>query len=397
MDKQFYFWMLVLVCNDCFAQLSGNKEAVRQYYIKQSEACGGASELFKKTGSWKKSSYGDDIIFPDKTFPAKQYNVLLGRIEKVLPIMKEALPDLGGFDPVWHGSIRGNSFVPTGPIPASFKSMMFTYYCNTSLNKIILGDETANVAEIYFNSYGFFCEKMDQWDINGYGKMISIYQLPDSIGKWKGLTLYEPKQTAGPGLPIDRAVVLGHNGQMPWHILTQMQYLTGYKNWLLKSMNEQLEGNDTNVKKMKESIASMQASKALTQEQKTSIVGKLEQQLKNFQDNSLQKQIGAAEKIYNDKMKPVNEYLDTATAETLSQKAILATGTEFKGYFAKQGQPGKKLINFTTKYFNTTLHRYVPQFIVLYWRWGLDPSSLKFAKEMGENFPIEKLKALIDK
>ncbi|MFM9910744.1 MAG: hypothetical protein ACKVOW_15445, partial [Chitinophagaceae bacterium] len=360
MKNQFYLWMLLIVGKNSFAQLSQNKENLQQYYVQQSKLCGGVEELFKKEGGWKKNSSGNDILFPDKTFPANQYNLLLGRIEKVLPILKEALPDLGGFEPVWYGSIRGNSFITNGPVPASFRCPVFTYSCNTNLNKISLGEEASSIVDIYFNSYGIFCEKIFQWDINGNGKPISIYQLPDSIGKWKGFTLYEPKRTGEAGLPTDRAVVLGHNGQMPWHILTQKQYLTGYKNWLQKSKKEQLEGNDTYIQKMKENIANMQASNLLTTEQKKSIIEKLELQLKNFQDNNLQQQITAIEKIYNDKMKPVNEYLDTATAETLSQQAILATSIEFKGYFAKKGQPGIKLINFSAKYFNMALPRYVP-------------------------------------
>jgi hypothetical protein len=398
MNKKYHFWVLALVYNTCSAQLTQNKENLQQYYVQQSAVCGGVAELFKKKGSWKKSSNDDDIIFPDKTFPPNQYNQLLGRIDKVLPIMKEALPDLGGFEPAWDRSIRGSSFVLNGPVPSHFNCSVFTYYCNSNANKILLGEEASTSIGIYFNNYGSFCKKIDEWDINGDGKMVSIYQMPDTIGKWKGLTLYEPKQTGGPGLPSDRAVVLGHNGQMPWHSLTQKQYLTGYKNWLLKKKKEQLDGNDTYVKKMKENIANMRASQALTPEQKKSIVGKLEQQLKEFHDNTLQKQISAAEKTYNDKTKPVTEYLDTATAETLSQSAILdvESNLAFKGYFAKQGQPGIKLINFTTKYFNTALPRYVPQFIVLYWKWGQDPPSLKFAKEMEENFPVKKLGALID-
>lgn len=400
MKKQFYLWGLILVCNNCFAQLSGNKGDLSEYNTKQSEPCGGIAELFKKIGSWKRYPE-NDVVFPDKTFPASQYNLLLGRIEKLLPIMKEALPDLGGLEPKWKASIRGNSFVSNGPVPSSFDCYVFTYYCNSNINRILLGDEASAVCTINFNGYGnSFCQDIYQWDTHDDGKMISIYQLPEAIGKWKGLTIYEPKMGAGtPGLPKDRAVVIGHNGEMPWHVLTQKQYLTGYKNWLLKNKKEQLESSDSYLAKMKQNIADMQASKGLSPEEKKRVVQKSEQALKDFQDNTMQKTASAAEKIYNDGVKPVNEYLDTATAETLAQPAILGkNGIVFKGYFAKQGEPGIKLISFTPKYFNTALPRYMPQFIVLYWRWSTrEPSSFKFAKEMEENFPVEKLKALIDK
>jgi hypothetical protein len=353
--------------------------------------------LFKKKGSWKKDTFDDGGGFPDKTFSANKHVEILNRLEKILPVLKETLPDLGGFELSWYRSITGNSMVANGPVPSLFNGSVFTYFCNNA-NKILLAEEASSILKIYFNSYGLFCEKTDEWDINNDGKMISIYQLPDSIGKWKGLTLYEPKRTGGPGLPTDRVVVLGHNGQMPWRVLTQKQYLTGYANWLLKNKKIQLESNYTYIRKMKENIASMQASKALTPQQKKNTVEKLEQQLRDFQNNTVKKNIALAENIYNEKMEPVNKYLDTASAETLSRRAILdKNGIEFKGFFAKPGQPGIKLINFTTKYFNAALPRYVPQFMVLYWKWGQDPASLKFAKELEENFPLEKLKALIDK
>jgi len=40
---------------------------------------------------------------------------------------------------------------------------------------------------------------------------------------------------------------------------------------------------------------------------------------------------------------------------------------------------------------------YAPQFLVLYWRWTEHPSSLNFKKQFEENFPLEKLRSIIDK
>jgi hypothetical protein len=399
MKQPFIILLFLVVGCASFAQLSQNKAELQQYYIQESAACGGISELLKIKGTWKKNAAGNDIVFPDKTFPANQYNVLLERIEKILPIAKEGITNLAGFEPVWYGSIRGNSLVQNGPAPASFNCGVFTYSCNSSDGKISLGEEYTSMLAVYINHYGPFCDKIDDWNINNDGKMISIYEMPEAIGKWKGLTLYEPKKTGGPGLPTDRAIVIGHNGQLPWHILTQRQYLTGYKKNLEKIRNEQLEANETYVRKMKENIAAMKASSAMTDIQRKEVVEKLEKQLKNFQDNIAQKNIEAAEKIFYEKMKPVKEYLDTATAATLNKPAVLnkKTNIAFEGNFAKEGQDGIQLFCFTSKYFNKDLPRYAPQFMVLYWKWGQDPPSLYFAKQMEENFPVEKLKALIDK
>jgi hypothetical protein len=58
---------------------------------------------------------------------------------------------------------------------------------------------------------------------------------------------------------------------------------------------------------------------------------------------------------------------------------------------------GEKLIAIGSQYFTKDLPRYVPQFMILYGRWTDDPVSLLFKKEFEENFPLGKLKAMIDK
>lgn len=100
------------------------------------------------------------------------------------------------------------------------------------IKKILLADETVAKVEICFNNYRLFCKKIDDWNINDDGKMITVHQMPDTCGKWKGLQLYQPGRA---GEVTERAVVIGHNGEMPWYILTRKQYLTGYKNYLDKN------------------------------------------------------------------------------------------------------------------------------------------------------------------
>ncbi len=390
-----YLFLSLLIGSNAFAQLTSDKTPA-QKDIDQAKICGGIAEIFKIKGTWKKTPSGDNIIFPDKTFPSSQYSQVFTRLEKVLPMLKEAIPDLGGFDPVWYRSINSNSLVANGPVPSRFTSYLYEYYCNDNLKKILLAVETAAKVDICFNDSHWFENKIDTWNIDGDGKMIPVYQMPDTLGKWKGSRVYELKQSAG---TTERIVVLGHNREMPWHVLTQKQYLTGYKNHLERKRKEQLDGHNTYIKKARENIANMQTSKALTADQRKSIVEKLEKQLRDFENTTLQKQIAATEKMYNDQVKPVNDYVDTASSETLSQQAVLdvKSNIAFKGYFVRQGNAGIKLITFTSSYFNKALPRYVPQYMVVYWRWSPNPSNLKFAKQFEENFPLEKLQALIDK
>ncbi len=48
-------------------------------------------------------------------------------------------------------------------------------------------------------------------------------------------------------------------------------------------------------------------------------------------------------------------------------------------------------------YFNMKLPHYVPQFMVLLWEWDKNAPALDFKKQIEENFPVEKLQAMLDK
>lgn len=391
--KRHLFNLIVLFSGSpCFAQPVQHSD-LTQYYIQQSLPCGGIEALFKKKGSWTKEA--DDIIFPDNTFPAAQYPFIFSRLEKIMPLLKAVLPELAGMEAKYHGVIDGNAIVPNGPVPYRFISSFLEYYCSNT-TKIELQQEPHAAVHIYINEYNnWFAKKIDHWNINGDGKMIAVYQMPDTIGKWQGVTVYEPKIIPG---DADRAIVIGHNGKMPWFTLSKKQYLTGYKNLLEAKRKEQAEANDIYLKKAKENIATMKASKTLSAGQKKVIVYKLQQQLEDYQNNVMPKNTAATQRMYEEQMKWVNEYLDTASAETLAQQAILdkRSNIVFKGYFAKPGEEGIKLIAFPAKYFNRQLSRYVPQFMIVYWRWGAHPANLTFAKAFYDNFPVAKLQALID-
>jgi hypothetical protein len=377
------------------AQLSRDKELSRKYE-QESSACGGIEEIFKKKGTWKANSYEDNLVMADPSFPRDQYPRVLERLQQIFPMNKEALPETGGFEPAWYRSIRGYSLMQKGPVPASFDCLCFKYFCNANLNKISREDEATTNISVEFNGYGDFSEILYEWDINDDGKSRAIYQLPEAIGKWKGLTLYHPNRFNNFN---DRAIVLTHKGQMPWHILTQKQYLSGYANWLKKNRSEQLEVYNSTITRMADNIRSMEANNGLAPDEKKKIVEKLSLQLKEYKENTIGKNVAATEKIFAEKMKPVQSYLDTASVETLSQQALLDNygNIEFKGTFSKDAQHAVKLFCFTGKYFDPQLPRYVPQFIVLYWFYGNHPVNLKIAKAIEENFPVEKLKMLIDK
>jgi|SRR5688572_29353325 len=213
-----FFCYSISVC--CIAQ-----KDLTQYYIEKSQVCGGIDSLMKKKGVWKKTS--DDLVFPDKTFPRNQYKLVTARIDSFFSIIRQTVPNLNGIEPSWNRSIRGDAYFANGPVPYSFQSRYFAYYCNNNEGKIDLGDETGTTIKVFVNQLSWFLNEVESWDINNDGKMRMIYQLPVKVDKWNDITVYEPK--VSPNF-ISRAVIIGRNGKVPWRSITQKQYLTGLKN-----------------------------------------------------------------------------------------------------------------------------------------------------------------------
>lgn len=344
---------IVTLCVCIQVTLIGYAQSKReQSFIKQANPCGGVEELTKLKGKW--THVEDADLFADKTFPRSQFKQVHERIDKMLVLFKEAIPDLSATEARWYRGMRGESYTGNGPVPYSFNSLYLNYYCNDNLKKIYLNDETFTWFHIFVNHYNWFCKKVDDWDINNDGKMITVYRLPPRAGQWKGVTLYEPDTHKG----YSRAVVIGHNGKLPWHTLTQKQYLTGLKN---------------NFEAKKKNALSA-----------------------NYQKEEYRR---GAEKYWDDLLKPVDDYLSSHTAEELKQPAILeknSTIIAFNGQFGEEST-GIKVVAFSSAYWNKDLPRYAPQFMILYWMWDSYPLATPIKQQFEENLDLGKLRSLIDK
>lgn len=333
----------------CFSQVSTNN--LKTHYEKQALLCGGMDSITSIKGKWKKLS--DDLAFPDKTFPSSQYKYINAKVDSISVFLKSTIIDLSAVEASWHRTIRGNSYIPNGPVPYSFSTGFFRYYCNDNYKKIILADETSNWCYVFVNSLNWFLQDAGKWDINNDGIIRSVLQLPAKSGEWKGMPVYEPKFFSGGATRvISRTVIIGRNRKLPWRSLTQKQYLTGLKN-------------------------------------------DYEKQLEKFKEGS------SSEADYKQKIKYINNYFDTANAETLEKSAIIDPKTGiwgFKGKFGKEDEGGFKLVlpGAGENYFDKSLPRYTPQLIQVMWKYNPDdPIPIHVIKQFEENFPLEKLKAMI--
>lgn len=78
-------------------------------------------------------------------------------------------------EPRWTRGMRGDSYTKGGPVPYSFSALYLEYYCNSSLKKINLGDETYVWHYVFVNHYNWFCDRIGDWDYKGDGKKIMIF------------------------------------------------------------------------------------------------------------------------------------------------------------------------------------------------------------------------------
>jgi hypothetical protein len=96
-------------------------------------------------------------------------------------------------------------------------------------------------------------------------------------------------------------------------------------------------------------------------------------------------------------LKPLTDELNKESETELQQPAIVDnSSTIFKG-FTTDENGGRMMVVVNPDYFKLNLPRYVPQMIVLYWSWDKNGPCQDFKKQLEENFPVDQLKAMIDK
>ncbi len=339
--------LVFLLPSLCLAQPGVDKGKFVQKEKERSLICGGLDSVLAKRGTWKKNE--DYLVFADRSFPKSQYKFVFDRIDSMYGLVKKSLPSLNGFEPRWHRGIFGEPYIPNGPVPYSFQSMYYSFICDNFQKKIIVNDETFNWVYVFVNYVNWFMKFSDSLDINSDGKIKAVYTLPPVADTWKGLKVYELRGTPGHSA---RAVIIGRNGKLPWRSLTQKQYLTGMKI-------------------------------------------KIEKLLARSKPNSF------SERDYTEQLNYINNYLATTNSETLDKVAFINPKATwgFKGEFGSENEGGYKLVlsGLGEVYFDKTLPRYVPQLIQFYWSYEYGSASQLFQKQLEENFPLEKLKAMIDK
>ncbi len=362
----------------------------------QAQVCD-TSAIMNIKGEWKTSS--DNIVSPDKSFPASQYNQVRTRLDKIAMLFKEAYPEPKGMQATWWRAINNNSLVDKGPLPYQFESLYKWWYCNQYLHKLMLGDETGTWSFVYVNSFGWFMtHQYDELADKIDGSI--AFLLPKKIGEWKGLPLYEPSGSS----QKNKAILITRDGQLPYKPVSRLQFLNAMKQKLEASKKIQLEVDNKMVERT-EAEQAIAKQKGLENALFGATANRIEDRkatyMKRYRtDRQLKEEkIQQTENYYDGLFKPYNNILQNSNENELKEPAIVdgvSWTSLFKG-FTSQDNGGRMVVFINNDYFNLKLPRYVPQFIALYWEWDKNSAAQNFKKQLEENFPIDKLRAMIDK
>ncbi len=345
-------------------------------------------------GKWTKVA--DDIVGPGKTFSASQYEQLKIRLDKIAGLFKDAYPEPRGMEAKWYRSIGGNTSINNGLIPYQFNSLYKSWYCNQNLHKLMLASETGTWAYVFVNDLHWFIEQVVDLKINE----ATAWYLPVKTGEWNGLTLYDAGSST---YKQHRAVLITHNYKPLFTPVTRLQYLQAIKQkWEDEKKSEIALNDKMKIRSEEEQLAEKQKLMdgyviSFKPERKEKAK---ENFLKNYKTDQQRKaeDLQNKEKRYADKIYSIGDVKNGFSKNELEEPAIIDPFQTFKE-FTTEEKGGRRMVFINTDYFNLQLPRYVPQLMVLYWRTESNNNTpSQFFKQTFEaNFPVEKLKAMLDK
>lgn len=386
-------FLLLLFMNTVIAQQPCNDDAI-----------------MNTKGSWKKHS--DSDLFPDKSFPKNQFPLVNSRIDKMQKLLQAAYPDPKGIEAVWYRSISGNALVEGGPVPYELSSLFLAYFCNTYTNKIEPGGETDTWFYVWANQLNWFAEHVKYYVIQKQ----PVYLLTPKIGEFNGYPLYKGlhNKNSNTGIAYSRSIIITRPGQSPYVPVTKKQFLKAFLNYNEKRFPKTLAAFEKNIVRTDEEEEANK-KKQLEKIERTTAPDKIARARDYFlrtyvtDKQSKEASIAKIKKSHEELMKPAQNLLANSPEQELEQPAILDFDNllEFKKFSTYEesrgqsvlhsGEGGRQLVRLNHDYFDSKLPRYVPQFLIVYWRWDKNKPAENFKNQLEANFNFRALKEMIDK
>lgn len=339
----------------------------------QTPVCNDAAIMSLK-GKWINESVSRP---PPRELTNEQALQIAKRADAVHPLLLEAYPELVGMQVgrQWH--VYGGSPI-TGLLAYSYRGGLSEYFCAPKASPgSILGklgapskpvydseSELTNL-QVHFNNIGSVVEELPGMTVGGR----QVLHRPRPTGTWKGYDRYVRES----GQLVSH-VLLTRKGTALFRPVTRKQYL----DYMIATFGSRY---DETIAGANEILRNPDASR-----------------VPEFVEGA-RRSIADAARVRDEMSAPFQEALKKHAADgTLGSPAIVAGMTPLsEEIFTTEEEGGQALVTVNPEYFRRDLPPYVPQVVVVSWMSKPGVASENFRKLVEANFPIEKLKAMVDK
>lgn len=294
-------------------------------------------------------------------------------------------------------------YVNTLPITSiSYFANFSPHYCSGHVFVSGWTNENSDGITLTINDLGVLADGPspdDDWTLNG----LPVRRLNTMVmEKWKGYELYGDVRGRG------RQILIHRDGMLPYIPVTRKQYLDRCIVFTTRSHDKIIEGaRQMPVRNLEEQEKEKKAKLDKFQKQFANDPKKLKANVDYYlsqykTDQQMRdERVAKAIEMKARELKVFTDELEKTTREGLlnSPAIILAMYYTVPSVFETDPQKGNMLITENPDYIRRNLPGYLPQFMVLTWRWNPDwyPAHKPYEKLLLEDFPIEKLVAMIDK
>jgi len=277
------------------------------------------------------------------------------------------------------------------------------HYCAHTNDGIVFmsgkDNENSNGISININDFGGLISdpvQDDDWTINGLPIRIFNTMISES---WKGYEIYGDVRSHG------GQILLHRNGMLPYIPVTRKQYLERcivkttqlYDKIIALNMRIPVRSLEEQEIEKNAKLAKFQKDFGSDPKQLKSAVDyylsgyKTDQQILEERLNEIKKNRDNELKIFKTEMEK------SSKEESLDSPAKIVVMYTSAPVFENDPKKASMLVTENPDYFRKDLQSHIPQFMVLQWNWSNYLPHQGYEKMFLQDFPIEKLQAMIDK
>jgi len=324
------------------------------------------------------------------------HDEVMKRLNAINDLVRQIYPEPTGGDAGWSGEFAKTSFadevkyVPvkdrdpeetkTTVKPVyryNYSCILFPWMCTSNPNEIMnmYPEGTSGSIVIRANDLEILNENYadaNEWTINGRPIKRKMF----AAGNWKGYDMMSSVGGIYANAASEHFVLISRDGMLPYIPITRKQFLDRATQYVTRYYDELtskiVQSNESMPSQFRAPQDELDKQKAINMKFKNDALTKLQNELE----------------------KTTNDGLLDAPAVVGIDPLLMNEGPVFQS----EAEGGCLLATENPNYFRKELPKYVPQLFVIELMAG-DPqhSNMNFKNIIEENFPIEKLQAMIDK